>query len=406
MLKEDIKYFEKPEFEIAMGEHSDKPLRLSAEKTFGIPYRILAEQIECRKKAGKKFPFLKDLFRYYDKIALEQSSGEIAAKHKASLFSGSKFIDITGGFGIDFFCISRNYNENIYCETNENLFALIEFNRNYFVSHSDNRQQFFNEDGIEILKQFPDKYFDLIFADPARREGGKRSVDIKFCRPDVIKEYSLLRSKAAKLCFKLAPAFDLTEAFRLFPDITECRVVSAEGECKEVLVIIDPADTGKKTLTAAVLGRTDERSIVISSGYYESRTEIRKDFCAVLKGGMYFCEPDPAIIKSGLTADLAANSGLKFIGKSSVYLASETIPENFPGRVFRLEEIIPYKKKLIKEYFSATGITSANVARRDFPLSPEEIKKQFGLKDGGDIYLFLFTGLNGELFMAVCRKAC
>ena len=116
-------------------------------------------------------------------------------------------------------------------------------------------------DGIDILKYYEDKYFDWIYADPSRRNEVKRSVDIKYYSPDVISNFQLLKSKTKNLLLKLAPAFDLTEAFKLFPELNEFSVVSVNNECKEVLLFFEfdkHIQNGRQIKSAAILNENAE----------------------------------------------------------------------------------------------------------------------------------------------------
>jgi hypothetical protein len=68
-----------------------------------VNYSVLINQIIAKKKAKDKLPtwFLTENIIYPEKISIEQTSSETTAKYKASLVSGEKLIDCTGGFGID-----------------------------------------------------------------------------------------------------------------------------------------------------------------------------------------------------------------------------------------------------------------------------------------------------------------
>jgi len=65
---------------------------------------------------------------------------------------------------------------------------------------------------------------------------------------------------------------------------------------------------------------------------------------------------------------------------------------------------MPYKPEILKKYLKEKNIEKANVAKRDFPLQVEDIRKKFKLKDGGNDYLFFSKGATAELLFFHCLK--
>ena len=60
-------------------------------------------------------------------------------------------------------------------------------------------------------------------------------------------------------------------------------------------------------------------------------------------------------------------------------------------------------KKMLKK--ALAGISQANIAVRNFPLSAVELHRRLRLKDGGDVYLFATTDAVGRHWLLVCSKA-
>ncbi|HEX2983390.1 MAG TPA: hypothetical protein VHO28_07590, partial [Ignavibacteriales bacterium] len=118
----------------------------------------------------------------------------------------------------------------------------------------------------------------------------------------------------------------------------------------------------------------------------------------------YFYEPDAAIIKSRLTAKLARKHSMKFINDEADYLISSEYVNDFPGRNFLIKDVWEYKPKQITEKLKTLGINKANISRRSFPLSPDEIRSKLKLKDGGNVYLFFTRDDEGKLICLYCEK--
>jgi hypothetical protein len=362
-----------------------------------LPVRAIAEQLALRKKAGLKFPKLSARGLIFQKEAFEQSSGETAAAYKQKLISGKNLIDITGGLGIDLLYLSENFEKPVYCERNEVLCNLFRHNSRIFPSR---KIEIIEGDSINALKQYPDNYFDWLYADPARREQGRRSVDLRYCSPNVVEHQELLFSKAKNLLLKLSPAFDVTEAAKLFPNLDEFIVVSVDGECKEILLLLKKEKSARGVKIKAVSLHSDDKPA------YEIESILGENivrYTAYEISG-HFYEPDAAIIKSRLTSKLARKYNLNFINEEADYLISSEYVKDFPGRSFLIKHVWEYKPKQITEKLNALGINKANISRRSFPLSPEEIRSKLKLKDGGDVYLFFTRDHEGKLICVYCMK--
>jgi len=184
------------------------------------------------------------------------------------------------------------------------------------------------------------------------------------------------------------------------PLLSRFIAVSVNGECKEILLVISGKENNHNTLIEAeVLGEK------CNSGFHISKNEsefIDRKITSALK--IYFYEPDAAIIKSGLSSKLAFERSLCFINNSVDYLTGNDILPDFPGRIFNIIYGAAYNKKSLKEYIKKNTITSANIARRDFPDSPEKIKADLKLKDGGkDFFFFTKNSLDNFIFIH-CTK--
>ncbi|MBR5745383.1 MAG: SAM-dependent methyltransferase, partial [Muribaculaceae bacterium] len=65
---------------------------------------------------------------------------------------------------------------------------------------------------------------------------------------------------------------------------------------------------------------------------------------------------------------------------------SKTVVVDFPGQHFLIRKILPFDKTTIKSF--SINYPKVNIATRNFPLTPDELRKRLKTKDGGDIYLF------------------
>ena len=86
---------------------------------------------------------------------------------------------------------------------------------------------------------------------------------------------------------------------------------------------------------------------------------------------MYIYEPNAAIIKAGAFKLVAQRfQFVKMATNTHLYLSHQLI-KDFPGRVWKVVSINPRETKNI----------AANIMTRNYPLSPDELRKKLKIKD-------------------------
>ena len=114
----------------------------------------------------------------------------------------------------------------------------------------------------------------------------------------------------------------------------------------------------------------------------------------------YLYEPNAAILKSGGFHQISKQLNLFKIHQHSHLYTSEKLI-NFPGRCFKIIEVLNYDKKKIKTLLSEN---KANITIRNFPKTVAQIRKETNLKDGGNNYLFFTTDRKNDLKVIICKK--
>jgi hypothetical protein len=204
--------------------------------------------------------------------------------------------------------------------------------------------------------------------------------------------------KQKTFVLNLAPAFDLTEALKIFPTLSEFISVSVDNECKEVLILFRK-ESPEPICSAVILDKQG------NTQKFSSPIDIKNDRNLVeLKIGDYFYETDAAIRKLKLSPVIANQFSMSFVNETSDYLIKNEMINKFPGRSFQIIDIQPFNVKSIKKHLATKKIVSANIARNHFPHSPEKIKNMLKLKDGGNEYLFFTRDKNEKLICIHCRK--
>lgn len=357
-----------------------------------VTVQELAVQLSGKKKAQKKLPtwFKTNGILYPPGVNLEQASSEITAKYKASLVKGNTLADITGGFGVDTYYFSKSFDEVVHCELNPSLSEL--------VAHNSSRLGAGNissvtGDGIEYIKNSP-QVFSWIYIDPSRRDdSGGRVFRLSDCLPNLPLHLDLLCEKSSGVMIKTSPLLDLQAGITSLRNIHEVHIVAVDNDVKELLWILNPFPSegiNIKTINFRKKGTEIYENIFGNS--------FEANFGPPLT---YLYEPNAAIMKSGLFGSLADDFKLSKLHPNSHLFTSKDLKKDFPGRRFKILEVLSYNRKTLKK---ALKFDRANITTRNFPERVDRLRKQFRLRDGGGNYLFFTTTGQDEKICVVCEK--
>lgn len=407
-----------------------------------MPFAL--DQIRGRKMARVKLPRWASLegIIYPPHISMEQCSSESTALYKAELAarllglpassssSGTEmkaeneieFVDLTGGFGVDFSYIAARLGvKSMYVERQAHLCEAAKENfgrlglKNAIVK---------NGDGIEVLHSFHPKKKDaasdddslgitydqprsllktnlglkLIFIDPARRDdAGNKVVSLKDCTPDVTVLQEEMLSKADYVIIKLSPMLDWHRAVSELSHVREVHIISVNNECKELLLVLSARNMGENLRIYCI---NDAQSFVCEESDME--TSSVKIAPSTLEEMQYLYEPNASLMKAGCFGVLSGRYDARMLSKNSHLFVSQAPIEAFPGRSFRIIAVSSFNKKELKRHLS--GITKANIATRNFPLSVAELRKRLKLKDGGETYIFATTLSDESHVLVITEK--
>ena len=339
--------------------------------------KLAVQQIAARQKASKKLPtWSKNLNLLFPaSISVEQSSSEQTAAFKSNGLSGNCFIDLTGGFGVDFYQLSQGFEKGVYCEQQAELFEIATYN---LATLHPGKFEFINGDGLDFLRK-TEIQFDLIYADPARRGSGNQKLyKLQDCEPNVVEGWELMQSKSENILVKVSPMLDLTQAWTELPDIQKITVVSVRNEVKELLLLWEKARKGASRMISVV-------DLESEMPYFEFEPSAEEQAHSQFsEAGKYLVEPLAGILKAGAFNLFGERYGLKKLERNSHLYTSETFSAGIPGRVFEVKQEISPKKQEIKTLFPSGKV---NVICRNYSTGAEELKKKLGLKDGGEDFL-------------------
>ena len=357
-----------------------------------IEWISILNQIEAKSKSKDKLPnwFAAKNILFPSKISVEQTSSEKTAFYKSEIVSGENLIDLTGGFGVDDFYFAKKMKNVIHCEINPELFQIVKHN---FEQLQVKNIGCYSGDSLEILTQLNSKY-DWIYIDPSRRNDAKGKVFmLKDCLPNVPEHLDLFFQFSNKILIKTAPLLDISAGLSELINVKAIHIVAVENEVKELLWELHKDYLGKINIKTINLlkEKQDTFEFVLNENPSIPEYDLPEK---------YLYEPNSAIMKSGGFDEISSFYKLKKLHKHS-HLYTNSDPIDFPGRVFEIENTIPYHKKEMKLFLEGKQF---NVTNRNFPETVESVRKKWKIKEGGNQYCFFTTDKNDNKIVLICKK--
>ena len=409
-----------------------------------MPYAL--NQIQGWQTALRKLPSWAacDGVVYPPHLNMEQCSSEPTARYKQQVArrwaeripnaSRTSMTDLTGGFGVDFSFTSRCFDCATYVERNASLCEVVGANlprlgiRNAQVKCAE---------AEAVLEHMEPQ--TMIFLDPARRdEHGAKTVLIADCTPDVCQLLPSLMQKSQFVMLKLSPMLDWHKAIvDLDGKVREVHIVSADGECKELLLVLAPDGKPEvQVFCVDIQSRPDsegqyprsefvysiatnaQEEIVENNSKLENSTSAQptnsqfttqklkiaagNNSKLKIQNSKFLFEPNASVMKAGCFDEIARAYGICAISRNSHLFLSDELKEDFPGRAFAIDAVTTMNKRQLRQTLS--GMKQANIAVRNFPLSVAELRKRLKLSDGGDTYIFATTTSEGDHILMLTHK--
>ena len=373
-------------------DHNLAELSLKGSPFEGIKNAELMNQIQLKLKCKKKLPkwYKTKQILYPNKVNIEQSSSELTANYKSKLIKGESLVDITGGFGVDSYYFSKKIKQIIHCEIVGSLSKIASHN---FKNLKATNIETVAKDGILFLSDSTHG-FDWIYIDPSRRDEAKnKRFFIEDCCPNVAQHLDLFFKRSNNILIKLSPMLDIKAALRALPNTKEIHVVAIKNEVKELLFVLKKGFTKEVSIEAINLNTLQPNFKFKFSEENKALVNYRNPF-------KYLYEPNLAILKAGAFKTVALRFELEKIGQHTHLYTSTKRIENFPGEIYCINEILPYKKGRIRKKLK--GI-KGNLKTRNYPQTVAKIKKDLNIIDGGNQYIF-FTSSETEKQVLLCSK--
>jgi hypothetical protein len=196
--------------------------------------------------------------------------------------------------------------------------------------------------------------------DPARRAGGRRQLDPDRWSPPWTTVAALL-DRLPTTVVKVAPGLDHDRV----PAGIEAEWVSVGGSIVEAL------------LWGSGLSQTWRRATLVRDGEVVELTAAQDPGLAPtgpVRGWLH--EPDPAVIRSGLVACVAAELDATLIDPTIAYLSSDSPVASPWVSSYRVTDVLPFNLKKLRALLRTRGIGRVVVKKRGSPIEPETLARQ------------------------------
>ena len=202
-----------------------------------------------------------------------------------------------------------------------------------------------------------------VFADPARREGGRR-LPAGESRPPL--GWCLgLAGRVAGVGVKAAPGLPLG----LVPEGWEVELLADRRELKEA-VLWSPA-----------LATTTRRATVFPGPHSLEARPGPAVPCAA--PGAYLLDPSPAVTRAGLVEELGRDLGAWKLDPRIAFLSADEPLRSPFGRALRVEASLPWNLKRLRQVLRERGVGSVEVRKRGSAVDVADLTTRLRLRGDG-----------------------
>lgn len=203
---------------------------------------------------------------------------------------------------------------------------------------------------------------DAVFADPARRTGGRRLRDPERWSPPLS---WVLALPAPALGVKVAPGLALESV----PDDMERELVSVDGDVVEAALYRGPLRTPG----------VRHRATLLPGGQTVTDRDLPAEPAPVRPVGGYLYEPDGAVIRAGLVGVVADRLGGGLVDPRLAYVTTDDPASTPLARGFAVVEVLPFQLKRLRAALRAHDVGAVEVKTRGSAVDPEQLRRQLRL---------------------------
>jgi SAM-dependent methyltransferase len=331
-----------------------------AMRAYGEAGRLALEQVALRRRALAKHPDGDRL--WWTAEALEQSTPRTVALHHAQRFAEApRVLDLGCSVGGDLLVFG---DRGIGVDLDLARCLLARANTGAPVACAD------------VTTLNPRGW---VFADPARRTAGRRGFDPASWSPSLAQ---VLAWDVDALGVKVAPGID----HDVLPAELEVEVVSLDGDVKEAMLWRGATRRGHR-MTATLLPSGAQ---LVGAGAVAAVADV----------GGFLLEPDGAVIRAHLVAEVAAAVDGWLVDATIAYVSADRVVPTPFGRWYEVLDVLPFSLKRLRERLR--GVGTVTIKKRGTAVEPEQLRRQLKLS-GTEEATIVLTRVAGRQVAMVVR---
>jgi SAM-dependent methyltransferase len=309
---------------------------------------------DLRRHARTKFGERADRL-YFTRAGLEQATRWPVAERRAARFAAAstKVTDLCCGLGTEALAFAEAGLEVEAVDLSEETAAIAKAN----ASEMDLQVE------VRIGDALGTPLAEAAFADPARRSGAGRNFNPADYSPPLDALLQHL-SGARFAAVKLGPGV----GHEWIPEGAEAEWVSVDRDVVEACLWLGEAAQVKR------------RASLCKAGKWHELTGSGDELAEVGEVSTYLYEPDGAVIRAGLVAELAADLNAHTASEQIAYLYSDDLVGTPFARAWKVEEVWPLHPKKLKTLLAERGIGRLTIKQRGTGIDPAALRKQLKLK--------------------------
>jgi SAM-dependent methyltransferase len=353
-------------------------LRLGARLRARFPTELVVDafgQAELRALARAKFTRADDM--WFTRAGLEQASTQEVAQHRRARFAGAGAVaDLCCGIGGDLLALAADHDVLAVDRDPVHLWMAA---RNAAAHGLGHRVSTVESD----VRDIDLGGVDAVFVDPARRAGGRRH-RVGECEPP-LDWCATLVDRVAAVGVKAAPGID----HDLAPVGWEIEFVSVGRELKEA-AFWSPALAGART-----------RATLLPAGAV--LLPEPGDPVPVREPGAHLLDPDPAVTRAGLVAELARATGTWQLDPQIAFLSGDAPVETPFARTLRVLDSAPWHQKRLPQRLRDLDVGAVDIRRRGLAGDVDALHRSLhrGLTGSRRVTLVM-TRLDGRPWSLIC----
>ncbi|MGA4840138.1 class I SAM-dependent methyltransferase [Streptomyces sp. G45] len=215
--------------------------------------------------------------------------------------------------------------------------------------------------------------YDAVFVDPARRGGRGRIFDPEAYSPPLSWAVAAAR-EAPRAALKIAPGIP----HEAVPDEAEAEWISDGGDVKEAVLWFGGDAPGAHRATLLPSGAT----------VCAPRAAMLPD-PPVRPVGRYLYEPDGAVIRAHLVAEVAARVEGGLIDETIAYVTSDAAVPTPYATAYEVTDELPFNVKKLKALLREREVGVLTVKKRGSAVEPEELRRKVKPRGPGSATVIL-----------------